>query len=197
MRRRGLAPALLAAGLAPGQAGAHDAFGDLGPFHANLLHPLADPGQGLLLAALAVLLARQSLDTVRPAYAALAVGGAATILVGAVLGAEVALDPPGLRVTGVLAAALGITGLFGLRLGPAPAMLLAAGIAVASGLAIDLPSGPRAAGLAALGATLGIAVVVLLAWGLVDAASRRLGPVAGAVASSWVAAVGVMAAALP
>ena len=193
MRRQGYVPALLIALLAPGSASAHDAFGDLGPFYANLLHPLADPKQGLLIAAVAILLARQPLDTVRPAYAALVVGGAVTILVGAL----VSPDPPGLRVTGLVAAALGTAALFGLTLRPLPAMLLAAAIAVAAGLAVDLPPGTRAAALSAFGAMLGIALSALLVWGLVDTARRRLGPVAGAVAGSWVAAVGIMAAALP
>ena len=96
MRRRA-APALaIGALLAPGPAAAHDAFGDLGPFYVNLLHPLADPAQGLLIAAVAVLLARQPLATVRPAYAALALAGAAAVL----LAAFVTLDPPGRRMTG-------------------------------------------------------------------------------------------------
>jgi hypothetical protein len=36
----------------------------------------------------------------------------------------------------------------------------------------------------------------LLLWGVMDLAMRRIGPVAGAVIGSWVAAVGIMTAAL-
>jgi urease accessory protein len=192
MRRAPLLAALIAGGFAK-PALAHDAFGDLGPFYANLLHPLADPGQGLLIAAIAVLLAGQPLAAVRPAYAALALAGAATIL----LGALVPLDPPGLRTTGLLAAALGAAALLRMPLRPLAAALLAGAIAVAAGLAVDLPPGPRTAGLPALGAALGLALAAIFVWGFVDLARRRLGPVAGAVAGSWIAAVGILAAALP
>jgi urease accessory protein len=192
MRRAPFLVALIAGGLAE-PALAHDAFGDLGPFYANLLHPLADPGQGILIAAIAVLLAGQPLAAVRPAYAALALAGAATIGVGAL----VPLDPPGIRTTGILAAALGAAALLRLPLRPLPATLLAGAVAVAAGLAVDVPPGPRVPGLPILGAALGLALAALLVWGLVDLARRRLGPVAGAVAGSWVAAVGILAAALP
>jgi urease accessory protein len=192
--RRRAAPALaLGPLLAAGPAVAHDAFGDLGPFYASLLHPLADPAQGLLIAAVAVLLACQPPATVRPAYATLALAGAAAML----LAAFVTVDPPGLRATGLIAAVLGAAALFGASLRPLPATLVAAGIAVAAGLAVDLPHEPRAAALAAFGAALGIALAALLVWGLIDEARRRLGPVAPAVAGSWIAAVGIMAAALP
>jgi urease accessory protein len=192
MRRTALLAALIAGGHAE-PALAHDAFGDLGPFYANLLHPLADPGQGLLIAAIAVLLAGQPLAAVRPAYAVLALAGAATV----VLGALVPLDPPGLRTTGLLAAALGALSLLRLPLRPLAATLLAGAIAVPAGLAVDVPPSPRVPGLPLLGAALGLALAALLVWGFVDLARRRLGPVAGAVAGSWVAAVGILAAALP
>jgi uncharacterized membrane protein YccC len=91
----------------------------------------------------------------------------------------VTFDPPGLRTTGFLAAALGAAALFGASLRALQATLVAAAIAVAAGLAVDLPPGPRAAGIAALGAALGIALAALLVWGLVDEARRHLGPVAG------------------
>ena len=190
MRR---AAVFLTAALPPGVASAHDAFGDLGPFYATLLHPLADPGQGLILAAAGVLLARQPLATVRPAYVALALAGAVTVLLGAV-GAHG--GPPGLALTSLAAAGLGLAALTGVELGRWPSAALAAAAAVAAGLAIDLPPGLRSAGLAMLGGALGIALAGLLVWGLVDLLQRRIGRVAGAVAGSWIAAVGVMAAAL-
>jgi urease accessory protein len=175
----------------PGAASAHDAFGDLGPFYATLLHPLAHPGQGLILAATGVLLARQPLATVRLAWAALALAGAVSILAGAA-GARAA---PGLVVASLAATALGLVALSGIDLGRWPAVVLAAAAAVAAGLAIQLPPGFRSAMLAAVGGTLGIALFGLMVWGLVDLLQRRVGRVAGAVAGSWIAAVGLMAAA--
>lgn len=190
----GAAPLVLAAGataLLPGVAEAHDAFGDLGPFYAALLHPLADPAQGLVLAAVAVLLARQPLASVRPALAALALAGSLAVSIGALT----AHAAPGLAATALAAALLGLLALTGISLGRWPTVALAAAVAVAAGLAIDLPPGLRAGGLAALGGALGIALGALLVWGLVDFLQRHYGRVAGAVASSWIAAVGVMAAA--
>lgn len=193
MRRRARHAALAVALLAPGAAVAHDAFGDLGPFYTNLLHPLADPGQGLLLAGIAILLARQPLETVRPAYAALALTGAGTILAGAFLPHE----PPGMRTTGIIVACLGIAAMIGLPLRPVAATALAVAVAIGAGLAVDLPADTRGATLSALGAMLGVALAALLLWGAVDKACRRIGPIAGGVAGSWIAAVGIMAAALP
>jgi hypothetical protein len=186
-----LAVAVMALVLVPGAAAAHDAFGDLGPFYAALLHPLADPSQGLIVAAVGVLLARQSLETVRPAYAAFVASGAASVLAGAV-----APHPaPGLALVALGAAGFGIAALAGLQLGRPLAVALAGAAGLAAGLAVDLPPGWRAGGLAALGGTLGLALGSLLIWGLVDLLQRRLGRGAGAVAASWIAAVGVMAAA--
>jgi hypothetical protein len=191
LRARG-APAALAVAFAR-DAAAHDAFGDLGPFYASLLHPLADPAQGLLLSALAVLLARQSLDAVRPAYVALAVGGAAGVLLGAFMGVQA----PGQRLAAVAALLLGLAAAAGLRLGPGVATAVAAASSIAAGLASDLAPGLRPGILAATGGALGIALGGLLAWGLIDLLQRRFGRVAGAVAGSWIAAVGLMTAALP
>ncbi len=58
-----------------------------------------------------------------------------------------------------------------------------------------MPPGFRPSALAAVGGALGIALFGLLVWGLVDLLQRRVGRVAGAVAGSWIAAVGLMAAA--
>jgi hypothetical protein len=180
-----------AATLAPGAAAAHDAFGDLGPFYATLLHPLADPAQGLTLAAVGVVLARQPLATVRPAYAALALAGTLTVLSGAF----VAHAAPGLAAASIAVVLLGLAALSGVGLGRPLAVALAAAAAVAAGLAVDVPPGARAGGLAVLGGAIGIALAGLLAWGLVDFLQRRLGRIAGAVAGSWIAATGVMSAA--
>ena len=192
MKRPALAPAaaVLAAALA-GPAAAHDAFGDLGPFYASLLHPLADPAQGLLIAAAAILLTRQPLATVRVAYATMAACGAVAVTVHA------APLPLGLRATGVAVTLLGLLALSGVRVPPVVATTLAAAAAIAAGLAVDLPAGGRAAILAAIGGSAGIALLALLVWGGVDLATRRLGPIAGAVAGAWIAAIGIMSAALP
>jgi hypothetical protein len=97
--------------------------------------------------------------------------------------------------TALAATGLGLAALSGVALGRGPVVALASAAAVWAGLAIDLPSGFRAGALSALGGSLGIALAGLLVWGLVDALQRRLGRIAGAVAGSWVAAVGVMTAA--
>ena len=54
MRRTGLLPSCR---IVPAPALAHDAFGDLGPFYASLLHPLADPLQAALVIGTAAFLA--------------------------------------------------------------------------------------------------------------------------------------------
>jgi hypothetical protein len=187
-------PALVAVlASVPGAAAAHDAFGDLGPFYASLLHPLADPAQGLMIAAAAVLLARQPLATVRAAYAALAACGALAVAAHGLT----SLPPLGYRASGLVVAALGLVALSGRQLRPAIAAALSAAVAVAAGLALDLPAGGRATALAAFGGAAGIALLALLVWGGVDFATRRLGPIAGAVAGAWIAAIGIMGAALP
>lgn len=183
----------LAALCLPQAAHAHDAFGDLGPFYQALLHPLADPGQGLILAALAILLARQPVADVRIAYAA--------VLGGALLAVLLHLMMPGpatgLRASGLIVAGLGALAVTGLTLPAALTAPLAGAIAILAGFAGDAPDGARAAGLSAFGTLTGIALAVLLLWSALDALMARLGRVAGAVAGSWVAAIGLMAAALP
>ena len=78
-----------------------------------------------------------------------------------------------------------------------PTAGLAAAAAIAAGFAIDLPPSARPGLLAALGGAAGIALLALFVWGAVDLATRRVGPVAGAVAGSWIAAIGLMTAVLP
>lgn len=173
----------------PDVALAHDAFGDLGPFYGALLHPLADPAQGLVVAGIAVVLARQQLATVRWAWLALAL--AATVLSGA----WVELAGPGPGVASLAGVVLGLVALSGRDLGRWLSIGLAVLAGIVAGLAIDLPTGARAASLGAFGGAVGIALAALLVWGLVDGLQHRFGRVAGAVAASWVAAVGTMAAA--
>jgi hypothetical protein len=186
--------AVLAFGLVPEAALAHDAFGDLGPFFGALLHPLADPAQGLLLAATATLLARQPVAGVRVAYAVLLAGCLAITLVQALW----PMNAPSAQFIGALAAALGLLALWGVALRTGLLAAVAGGAAVLAGLAADgLGGDGRSDLLAALGGMAGTALFVLLLWAALDALQDRLGRVAGAVAASWVAAVGLMVAALP
>jgi hypothetical protein len=169
---------VLGAAFLPGAAAAHDAFGDMGPFYANLLHPIADPAQGVVLVGAAAFLGRQPIETVRPAYAALALGGAAAALAA------------------ILACLLGAGAILPFTLSAWAAAPLAGGAGVAAGLALTAGAGLREATLGLFGGALGVGVAPLLLWGLMDLAVRRLGPVAAAVIGAWVAAVGVMTAAL-
>jgi hypothetical protein len=184
--------AALAAAILPNLAAAHDAFGDMGPFYANLLHPAADPAQGVALAGAAAFLARQPLDTVRPAYAALALGGAMATL-AAITGLA---PPPPPLLAAILACLLGAGAVLPFRLPGLAAAPLAGGAGVAAGLALSAGPGLRDAALGLLGGALGVALAPLLLWGAMDLAIRRIGPVVGAVIGAWVAAVGIMTAAL-
>ena len=141
-----------------------------------------------------MLLARQPLATVRPAYAALAACGALAVACSPPLASR---RRPGLRAAGLAATALGLVALSGLRLGRCPPPALAAAAAVAAGLAIDLPPGPGRLPSPRSAAPLGIALLGAAGLGRRRPRQRRLGPVAGAVAGSWIAAIGLMAAALP
>jgi hypothetical protein len=174
-------------------ATAHDAFGDLGPFYANLLHPLVDPSQAVVLAGFAAVLALQPLDVVRRGWALHA--GAAVLTVAAV--ALVALPVAPALAVGLVAAGLGVAALVGPRLPPAVTLGLGVGAAVVAGLAAERSAGLRDALLTSVGAALGLAAVSLLLWSFFDFLRRRLGDIACRVAGSWVAAVGIMTAALP
>jgi urease accessory protein len=185
--RRVAAGAALALGV-PAPAAAHDAFGDLGPFYGSLLHPAADPAQGLLVAAAAVLLARQPLTTVRPAYAA--------FVLTAGLGALLPFGALGPQASALAAVALGLAAVLATRLAPILATILAAAAGAAAGLAAEIAPGLRDGALSLIGGALGIALAALLVWVLIDALQRHLTPVAGAVAAAWIAAVGIMTTAL-
>ena len=169
----------------------------MGPEHL-LLHLIVhsahdhrfDNGPGIF-ADVAALLARQPLATVRHAWLALALAGAATVLSGA----WVDLAGPGPGVASLTGVVLGLVALSGRDLGRWLSIGLAVLAGIIAGLAIDLPTGARTAGLGAFGGAVGIALAALLVWGLVDGLQHRFGRVAGAVAASWVAAVGRMAAA--
>lgn len=188
MRR--LSPVLLF-GIAPAPALAHDAFGDLGPFYASLLHPLADPMQAALVIGTAAFLAGRSLGTVR---VALPVFAAAAALSHLVLSWHLGVVPAPLLMA---AAAVAVGGAATLpdRWTPVPAgLLLVAATGLIAGLAPDRPPAEGALQ-PILGTVLGIALLATLAWTALDAAARRVSPVAPAVAGSWVAAMGLLAGA--
>jgi hypothetical protein len=187
------APAALVVLVTARPAWAHDAFGDLGPFYANLLHPLADPSQAVVLTGFAVVLALQPLEIVRPGYALHAAVAAATV---AALTVTTLPAPPAVAV-GLAAAVLGLAAIAGRRLPATAVVVLGVAAAVVAGLAAERPDGLREAVLATFGAGLGLATASLLLWSLFDRLRRWLGDIACTVAGSWVAAIGVMTAALP
>jgi hypothetical protein len=175
--------------IAPSPAQAHDAFGNLGPFYASLLHPLADPLQGVLLIGSAAVLAGRAIETVR---AALLVFMAAAVL-GLGLGSWLGLMPAPLLPAAV-AVAIGLTATLPARW-IAPWVVLPL-VAVTGGLAGLAPGRSDGAALQPLlGGILGISIVTTLGWAGLDALARRLSPIAPAVAGSWVAAVGMLAGA--
>jgi hypothetical protein len=157
------------------------------------LHPLADPAQAVMLAGFAAVVALQPLETVRPGWALHAAAGAVTVAVVSI----VALPAAPMLVVGLAATGLGVAALVGRRL-PRPAVVgLGIAAAVIAALAADRPAGPREALLVPLGGALGLVATSLLLWSLFDALRRRLGDIACKVAGSWVAAIGIMTAALP
>ena len=188
MRRLSLALLLAAA---PGPALAHDAFGDLGPFYASLLHPLADPMQAALLIGTAALLAGRSLATVRRALPVFVVAAA---LSHVLLSWRLGVVPPSLVTAAAAVAVGGAATLPDRWTRPAAALLLVAATGALVGLAPDRP--PATGALQPLlGTLLGIAALTTLAWAALDALARRVSGLAPAVAGSWVAAVGLLAGA--
>jgi hypothetical protein len=186
MRRRWL---LLLATIAPSPALAHDAFGDLGPFYASLLHPLADPLQGALVIGTAAVLAGRETGTVRLALP--------VFMAAAVLGLGLAWRPgvvPTPLLTAAVAVAVGLTATVPARWLPLWVVLPL--VAVSGALAGLAPGRPDGAALQSLlGGVLGIGIFATLAWAGLDALARRVTPLASAVAGAWVAAVGILAGA--
>jgi hypothetical protein len=180
---------LPAVALTPSPALAHDAFGDLGPFHASLLHPLADPLQAALVVGIAAFLASRPIGTARialPVFVA-----AAALGLGLGWGAGLVASP---LVTAGIAGILGLAATLPARWTPLwTALPLAAAAGVLAGLAPDAPGGAALQPL--LGGFLGIGIFAALGWAGFDALARRLSPIAPAVAGSWVAAIGMLAGA--
>jgi len=187
--------ALAALGLVswPGAALAHDAFGDLGPFYQAFLHPLADPAQGLLVAAAAVALAVQPITSLRLAFVALVVGAVAMLTTRSVL----PVADPSLLAVATLTLLTAVIGVLSLRPAPAVTAGIAAILGAVAALPLDGARGGVPGVLTVAGGTAGIAFGTLFLWGAIDLAARRISPLAPRVAGAWLAAIGVMVAALP
>lgn len=175
----------------PGPALAHDAFGDLGPFYGSLLHPLADPLQAALLVGTAAFLARQPLSLTRRALPVF-VGCAALVACALTLGASLGVAPMALAFAALVA---GLAALLPGAWIPRPAVL---GLVAVTGALTGLAPGPPGnTGLQPfLGTLAGIAAFATLSWFTLETAARRLTPLVPQVAGSWVAAVGILVAAL-
>jgi len=174
--------------LLPTSLHAHDAFGDLGPFYANLLHPLADPLQAALLVGTSAFLATLPLELTRqllPVFAGSATLGALALASG------VPIAP--LPVFAALAVfVIGVATVLPVTWTPRPAMLtLVAATGVLTGMAPGAPAGGTFLQ-PFLGTGLGIAALATLAWLGLETAGRRFTPLVPKIAGSWVAAVGIL-----
>jgi len=198
MRGRAITLAALAAFvLGPAPAHAHDAFGDLGPFYARFLHPLADPLQAALIVGAGAFLAGRSLDAVRAALPLFALSAMLAAVLGQVFGPALwhaGGVPPSVPVLAALAA--GVAAMLPARRVPHSAgFALMAATGALAGLSPGAPAGT--APLQALAGTiLGIAVLATLLWFALEAAGTRLTPFVPQVAGSWVAAVAILVAAV-
>ena len=186
-----IALALLAA-IGPAPANAHDAFGDLGPFYASLLHPLADPLHAALVLGTAAFLAGRPLAAVRPA---LPLFVAAAALSAFALAMRPGLAPAPLW-TAVAALGAGLAATLPARWTPGWAgVALVTATGALAGLAAEAPAGNALLqGLS--GQILGIAMLGTLLWFGLETAGRRLTPLVPQVAGSWVAALGILGAAV-
>ena len=152
------------------QAGfAHEAFGDLGPFHQALLHPVSDPAQGLLVAAASVLLVVQLARSVRAGLAALALASGLALLAQTIS----PLPAPGGRLVAALVIGISVIGLLALHPGPAATALLAAVVGMAAAFSVDVRQGLLPALLTVTGRMAGIVFGTLFLWGAIDVAARR------------------------
>jgi hypothetical protein len=182
MRRLGIA---LAAVVLPAPVAAHDAFGDLGPFYASFLHPLADPLQGALLVGTAAFLGGRPVETVRLALP--------VFLVAAVLAQLLAGMAADRLVVAFGLVAIGSAAIVPMRWTPLWLVLAVVAVTGALGGLAPGPLPPDGAPQLLAGGALGLAVSTTLAWSAVDTLSRRVSRIAPAVAGSWVAAVGLLA----
>jgi urease accessory protein len=193
VRRPGFLVALIVAAM-PQAAAAHDAFGDLGPFYQAFLHPLADPSQALLVTAAAVLLSVQPIASVRLAFVALAVGAGLVLVARMVL----PVPEPGPALVALMVTGAAAFGVLSLKPGPAVTSVLAMALGGAAALQVDPPAGGIVtATLILAGGLAGVSFASLFLWGAIDLAARRISPLAPRVAGAWLAAIGIMMAALP
>lgn len=188
MRRRRL---ICAAVIAPTPAAAHDAFGDLGPFYASFLHPLADPMQAALVLGTAAFLAGRPVDVARIALPVF-MGAAALAPLLPGLGRAIVPSP---LLMAVALVAIGFAALLPGRWTP---RWITVPPVVVTGTLAGLAPGPLPPGAMLqplVGGALGIAVMTILAWAALDALARRVSSLAPAVAGSWVVALGLLAGA--
>jgi len=183
-----IAAAAIAALLLPTSLHAHDAFGDLGPFYASLLHPLADPLQAVLLVAIAAFLATRPLTVTRqllPVFVGTATLGALALASGVPIA-----TPPVLAALAVML--VGLSAVLPDTWTPRPLMLM---LLAVTGVLTGLAPGTIAEGASLqpfLGTALGIAALATLTWFGLEIAGRRLTPLVPQMAGSWVAAVGIL-----
>ena len=174
--------------LIPTTAVAHDAFGDLGPFYASMLHPLADPLQAALLVGTAAFLAGRALSVVRRAMPIfLLVAGIASI---AVFSGKFNATPSILAGFAALLAGLAAT----LPENWTPRVVVYALVA-ATGALVGLAPGTPDGGLTLqplMGSIFGISVLVTVLWFTFEVAARRLTVLLPKVVGTWVAAVGIL-----
>ncbi len=169
---------------------AHDAFGDLGPFYASILHPLVDPLQAALLVGTAAFLAGRSLALTGMALPVF-IGVAAFAALFTALGGMAVAPPLLVAFVAVLA---GLAAILPEAWTPrVPSLILVAVTGALTGLA---PGPAEGAALQPfLGTAVGIASLVTLCWFALEAAGQRFTPLVPRVAGSWVAAIGILTAA--
>jgi hydrogenase/urease accessory protein HupE len=174
----------------PAPARAHLASTDLGPFYDGLLHALVSPEDLLVLLALAILAAYSGRGAGRQLV--LALGSTWTLgTVGGYLSASGPIEWP-VAAAGVILA-LGIVGMLAVRL-PAGGLVAAA---IGLGLVRGVMNGAdaRAADgswLSVLGIATGTLVICILSTGLGSWIAGRRAAVVLRVASSWIAAIGLL-----
>lgn len=170
----------------PWPVAAHDAFGDLGPFYAHLLHPLAAPLQGLLIICAMALLVSAGARTART--------GLPAFLAGAILGAcalSLAHAPP--QPTAHLAiasAALGVAALARCSLSIQSVVTCTFLTGLLVGAAADPPAADGDLARPLAGTLAGILLMSLLAWSAIDALRSRL-PLTASLTGIVAAAVAV------
>lgn len=177
--------------LLPQVGAAHDAFGDLGPFYASLLHPLADPLQASLLLGIAAFIAQQKLSFSRVAMPLFV--SAASLAALTLISASPLVAPP-LAVSLIVL----VTGGAAMLPEAVKPRFVAFALVVVAGFVTGLAPGSLAETSvlqALLGTVCGIAALVLMAWYALETMARRLSSLAPKIAGSWVAAIGILVAA--